>query len=267
MAKMIRCDSGHVYSAEAHSRCPECARLGIGTDAAQDDADTTTAATSGARPRPTAAGIGIPASWLLGGGAAAAVALAVGFIVLRTPAERPQVPEQRGHAPSASVNAPSVAPRMPDILPGVGQREPGNTAPTLPAPSGVAPRAPPGVGPEAAAPQKSTELIPASALSPQRSGWTAYAYSTTNQNWGEAYKLDSAAQAQERAVVECGGREQSCKIAVWFKGRCGAIARGANLAHAAGLGDTPEAAAQDAISDCNKVQGTECRIIRVGCSH
>lgn len=107
MAKLIRCPSGHVYDTEAHASCPECAR----TEEVAEE--------SGAAPNTDGDGggskRGIPASWLVGGGAALAV-VAAGFSLLRpaTP-----VPEQKTatveHASPASATPPAVAAADPDF--------------------------------------------------------------------------------------------------------------------------------------------------------
>lgn len=81
MAKLTRCPAGHVFDADAHSSCPECARLGVNhTAPAQEAAGEPS-------PRATSSAVGasksaIPFSPVVVVGAAAVVLAIVGYFAL-----------------------------------------------------------------------------------------------------------------------------------------------------------------------------------------
>jgi hypothetical protein len=148
MAKLIRCEAGHVFDGKAHKVCPECARLGIVHHSAPDKRETTTAddakTGSPARRLATAAGLAIPFLWLAVGGAAA-VAVTVGFVALRSSGPAPrqspqpqtqsalQVQPPQPPAPAAPLPTPAAPPPAPQ--PALPQALPAFPAPTPPPPA------------------------------------------------------------------------------------------------------------------------------------
>lgn len=73
--------------------------------------------------------------------------------------------------------------------------------------------------------------------------------------YGYAYNYRTREQAQRAALQECG--EQGCRVQVWFKNACGAVAQDNNRRTAWGWATTREQAEAQAISACGT--GT-CRI-------
>jgi tetratricopeptide (TPR) repeat protein len=97
MVKLIRCPAGHVYDSDAHSACPECARIEAEDEkeeaqeakkkaksAAPSQSETAAALDSDARSEAS----GIPVTWIAGGGIGLVVLAALGFFLLR-PNETP----------------------------------------------------------------------------------------------------------------------------------------------------------------------------------
>ena len=143
MAKRVRCEAGHVFDGQAHKLCPECARLGLVSHSDSDTPKTGDDAKTGGRTRQfaLATGLAIPLAWLAVGGAAA-VALTVGFVALRSPGPAPQ----KSPPPQSALQQvqPPQKPAPPqNPLPQV-QRPP----PSLPAAPPPAPPAPPPTVPE-----------------------------------------------------------------------------------------------------------------------
>ena len=73
--------------------------------------------------------------------------------------------------------------------------------------------------------------------------------------WGYSYDYPTREQAEKRALKECG--QADCRVQVWFKNACGAIAKdeSGNLGWA--WADTREQAEAEAISAC---ANGSCRI-------
>ncbi len=111
MAKLIRCQAGHVFDSMAHTLCPECARLGIVHDSDRGRRDT--AAADGANTNGhahqlvTIAGFAIPLSWLIG--CAALVGIGLLFWSVR-PAQPPAANQTAAATASPTPQAGSPAP-------------------------------------------------------------------------------------------------------------------------------------------------------------
>lgn len=275
MAKMIRCNAGHVFDSKAHKQCPECVRLGlVQEDDGSEGIDAAKArrGRKGAGPLVTASGLAIPISWLIGGGAAALVAVSVGFIVLRPPAPGPEpAPQERSAIgnPSPETSIPkSGKPSHQSSLPGPENVVPITPAPTptpqpslIPTPQLVPPSPPP--------PQVTVfdpKKITIDKIGEMRSGWNAIAYNPKTKGLGESWGFSSQNQAIRRAVAECGGEEAGCKFAASFLRKCGAVAADPGGVWAGGTGDNIEGAVLDAFKDCVKNGGNNCELIRVNCS-
>jgi len=307
MTKLIRCDAGHIFDRDVHQACPECDRLGIERESASSNVKSKPANDPTPKPIPksksgtqTAASLAfvIPTLWLaVAGGAAAMVAVGIGFVVLRSgnSTQRELMPEVAiNKADFRNVSAPAPQPRpsrqqQQDILPSTGtgpapetrqtQQTPapgsGNTTQVLPAPQQQIPPAPnpqtslitPGPAPQTSPgfgfdPTK----ISIDKVGPTRSGWGALYYSKKTRTWGESWGYGNQAQAKRRAFTECGGEQEECGFAASYRRSCGAIARASSGAWAGGIGDTVEEAARDAFNDCTRNGGNDCEIIRVNCA-
>ena len=277
MAKLQRCEAGHVFDGEAHSRCPDCERLGAvesASVAAPQPETPTPAERRRLRPHFLIAGLVIPASWVIGAFAATAVTLTVGVLVL-SPAKAP--PPQPGDAPrlQAAVD-PKITPQpeappppaplppvQPSLLPVIPPPPPAPAPQLLPDP----PRPPPYIPP---APREAPPFDPSKITLDKvgviRSGWGALAYNPTTRNYGESWGYNSANQAQRRALAECGGESNGCQSAVWYRGKCGAIMAAPSGRWASGIGDSIALAVRDAYNDCTRSGVTSCELIRVNCT-
>lgn len=78
--------------------------------------------------------------------------------------------------------------------------------------------------------------------------------------WGYGYDYPSRAQAERAALEECG--DADCRVQVWFKNACGAVAKdGTNLGW--GWAGSRQEAEANAMSEC----GTgACRVVTWACT-
>lgn len=83
----------------------------------------------------------------------------------------------------------------------------------------------------------------------------AIAITQNAEVWGYSYDYPTREQAEKRALEECG--QADCRVQIWFKNACGAIAKdeGGNLGWA--WADTREQAEAEAVSAC---ANGSCRI-------
>lgn len=142
MTKLIRCEAGHVFDSKAHTACPECARLGIEhrdvrgevRAAASAGGARTEEKTSGqTRKLAAAAGLAIPFIWLAAGGAAA-VAVTVGYVALRSPGRGPQQQQQQQQQSALQQIEPAKPNPPPAPKPALPQAVSPPPAPQPPAP-------------------------------------------------------------------------------------------------------------------------------------
>lgn len=301
MAKLIRCDAGHVFDSEKDRACPDCARLGI--TANLDNAEEGTnfrhnspVKTGGAQ---TSTPIAEPTKVLAATtftilsrhrlpliAAIALAALAIGYFALRAgdAGRRQLMPEVAINKADlrntpASAPAPVPAPALPpapkpnaqpqDILPSTGIN-PTPESPLLPRKTVPAPT--PQLSPAPATPRPSLSFvfdpskITLDKIGETRSGWGALYFNPRTNGWGEAGGFRSESQAKRRALAECGGESEGCKYAASYHRRCGAIAR-ASQSWAGGVGRNVEEAARDAYNDCTlRYRGNDCEILRVSCT-
>ncbi len=88
----------------------------------------------------------------------------------------------------------------------------------------------------------------------------AIAYDDETGDYGLTYNYSSRAAAERDAKDECGNR--NCKVAVWFKNQCGAVAESKSV-WGYGLGKTRKAAENDAMEMCSK---KSCEIVAWACT-
>jgi tRNA A-37 threonylcarbamoyl transferase component Bud32 len=79
---------------------------------------------------------------------------------------------------------------------------------------------------------------------------------------GSSWNYPTKAQAEARALLHCTG---GCKVAVWFKYACGAIAFAAEGAWGSGWGTSHAIAERSAIASCQQ-HSPSCRVDRWVCS-
>ncbi|MGO7045255.1 DUF4189 domain-containing protein [Rhizobium johnstonii] len=77
--------------------------------------------------------------------------------------------------------------------------------------------------------------------------------------WSHAY--DNRGDAETVARRNCDSSANDCRIAIWFRNGCGAVAVG----HRGGWGYDGREAQRQAIRSCRKQTGS-CRVIRWQCS-
>ncbi len=92
----------------------------------------------------------------------------------------------------------------------------------------------------------------------------AIAYSPGTGGYGYSFKLANRAEAEKRAIQECG--KDDCKVATWFFNNCGALAIGKNGAWGGANGNTERIAQAAAQRRCAKEGGTNCEIKFTQCS-
>ena len=90
----------------------------------------------------------------------------------------------------------------------------------------------------------------------------AIAYSTSSGSYGYSYDYSSRGEAEDRALAECSG---DCKVVLWFKNACGALAVGNDHGYGtAWAGERGEAEAT-AMGYCRQYsQG--CQVVRWVCT-
>jgi Domain of unknown function (DUF4189) len=80
----------------------------------------------------------------------------------------------------------------------------------------------------------------------------------------DGYSTDYSTQggAEERALQECGG---GCKVVLWFKNACGALAVGRDNGYGTGYAPSSGEAQTIAMTECSK-NSTNCSIKRWECT-
>lgn len=94
-------------------------------------------------------------------------------------------------------------------------------------------------------------------------GAIAYSPATRADGWSHSYA--TRAEAERRALRECSSRARDCRVAIWFKNACGALAVGQNGGWGSGWGNDRRRAELEAIGVCNQYTGG-CNIVRWACS-
>lgn len=101
-------------------------------------------------------------------------------------------------------------------------------------------------------------------LSAQAQNFGAIAYSPGSGGHGYSYDYPSKAAAQNRAMAECRKRARGCRVAIWFKNACGAVASGPS-GWGSGWANTRNGAELQAIKSCNQ-HSAGCRIRVYACT-
>jgi serine/threonine-protein kinase len=90
----------------------------------------------------------------------------------------------------------------------------------------------------------------------------AMAFSQETGAAGHSFDYRSRDDAEERALQECG---RSCKVVLWFRNACGALATGARNGYGTGWASTRGRAEEAAISVCEE-NADNCRIKQWACT-
>jgi len=106
-------------------------------------------------------------------------------------------------------------------------------------------------------------LMPTAASA--RDYYGAIAYSQSSRAHGYSYDYGSRAAAEQRAYNECAQYGAGCKIAVWFRNACGALAVGQDGGWGSGWHRTRRGAESNAIDSCSGVS-YGCKVVRWVCT-
>ncbi|MCY0095088.1 DUF4189 domain-containing protein [Hoeflea ulvae] len=92
----------------------------------------------------------------------------------------------------------------------------------------------------------------------------AIAFSQSSGAYGTSYDYSSRRDAENRAMTECRTRSRGCKVAIWFRNACGAVATGANGWGSAWAGNRQQAE-RAAKQNCSK-HTNGCRTLAWSCT-
>ncbi|MCH4545831.1 DUF4189 domain-containing protein [Rhizobium changzhiense] len=93
----------------------------------------------------------------------------------------------------------------------------------------------------------------------------AIAYSPSTRAIGWSYAYDNRGDAETVARRNCDSSANDCRIAIWFRNGCGAVAVGHRSGWGSGWAYDGREAQRQAIRSCRKQTGN-CRVIRWQCS-
>ncbi len=88
----------------------------------------------------------------------------------------------------------------------------------------------------------------------------AIAYSPSNGARGWSYDYATRGAAEQRAQSECAQHGSGCKVILWFRNACGALAIGSN-GYGSGWGSDEGLADQWAIKTCSQ-HTSNCKVVR-----
>ncbi len=80
----------------------------------------------------------------------------------------------------------------------------------------------------------------------------AISYSNTTGAYGYSYDYPSRGQAEDRSLNECSKRGRGCKVVLWFRNACGALATGTNYGYGFAWAASRGEAEQVALKYCQK---------------
>ena len=90
--------------------------------------------------------------------------------------------------------------------------------------------------------------------------WGALAIDSINgKTSGSAINRASKSEAGKDAMIGC-ANNRDCRVAVYFKNSCGAVATNGSSVDAAAYDVTPAVAEQKAVAKCNKDSTKPCRL-------
>ncbi len=96
----------------------------------------------------------------------------------------------------------------------------------------------------------------------------AIAYNNEDGSYGYGFNFPDRAGAEARAIQECeqAARGKPCKVLVWFRNACGALAKDGRNNAGSGWGETQELAQKEAVASCRTVGGADCAVVETVCS-
>lgn len=94
----------------------------------------------------------------------------------------------------------------------------------------------------------------------------AIAYSPDDRAAGWTYNYSTRSRAEANALSECrGAGGESCRVLVWFKNGCGALAVASSGAYGSGWGSSKQRAELEALKSCGQYD-RGCRVTRWVCT-
>lgn len=107
-------------------------------------------------------------------------------------------------------------------------------------------------------------LIPAAAFAQPREYYGAIAYSPRSSAHGWSNDHPSRPNAEKEALANCRKFAKDCKVLVWFKNACGAVAVGAK-GYGWAWGDKEATAQIEALKNCSQ-HTVGCTVHRLVCT-
>lgn len=104
-------------------------------------------------------------------------------------------------------------------------------------------------------------MTPATA---QAQNYGAIAYSPNTRAFGYSYDYGSRGQAENRAMSECQNRSRGCRVVIWFRNACGAVAAGPD-GWGSAWGDNRRLAEGFAKDQCRK-HSNRCQVVAWACT-
>lgn len=93
----------------------------------------------------------------------------------------------------------------------------------------------------------------------------AIAFSQATSGYGYSHDHGTRREAEARAMSECNARSRGCKVAIWFKNACGAVATGSNNGWGSAWAGTRGAAERAAIGYCRQ-HTNNCQVLAWTCT-
>lgn len=89
----------------------------------------------------------------------------------------------------------------------------------------------------------------------QAQSYGAIAYSPSSGAHGYSFGYRNQSGAQQRALRECNVRGRGCRVAIWYKNACGAVAVAPNGSWGSGWGNSKQRANYEALKVCRRYSG------------
>jgi serine/threonine-protein kinase len=93
----------------------------------------------------------------------------------------------------------------------------------------------------------------------------AIAFSPATGAHGWSYDYPSRSAAENAALANCGRYASDCRVPIWFRNACGALAVGAGNGYGSGWGTSRAIAERYALQVCRRYT-SGCRIRRWACT-
>ena len=95
-------------------------------------------------------------------------------------------------------------------------------------------------------------LVPAAAFAQPQEYYGAIAYTVTGKAYGWASDHPTREAAEKAALAHCRKFAEDCRVAVWFRNACAALAIGPKGDYGSAWGETQEATDKEALKLCAK---------------